>query len=179
MMTAYYQNATPSPRSKFALASIIGVGSSVLFGCAQMPSGPTVAVMPPQNKPFEVFMQDDQVCRNWAAQSIGVPGNDAAAESFAASTVVGTALGAAVGAATGGRGSTGTGAAVGALVGASVGSGQSAATAWNAQRRYDIAYQQCMYSKGNLIPTYYRGYSRYPAPAPVSMPPPPPPPPAR
>ena len=40
------------------------------------------------------------------------------------------------------------------------------------QRRYDIAYQQCMYSHGNDIP----GVPRSTGPAPIPPPPPPPPP---
>ena len=43
----------------------------VLSGCATMPTGPTVTVMPGPGKPFEVFMADDGVCRQWAQQSIG------------------------------------------------------------------------------------------------------------
>ena len=37
-------------------------------------------------------------------------------------------------------------------MGAMAGTGQSAATAWSAQRRYDIAYSQCMYARGNVVP---------------------------
>ncbi|HTD02238.1 hypothetical protein [Undibacterium sp.] len=174
MFTAYRQISIQSLGAKFPLISTLGLGASLLLGCAQMPTGPTVAVMPPQNKPFEVFMQDDQICRGWATQSVGLP-SDAAAGNFAASTVVGTALGAAVGAAAGGSRSVGAGAATGAVVGAAAGANQSGAIAWNAQRRYDIAYQQCMYSKGNLMPSYSRGYYRYPAPSQMNYPPPPPP----
>ena len=64
----------------------------------------------------------------------------------------------------------GVGAAMGTLVGATAGANQSAAVGWNAQRSYDIAYQQCMYSKGNVVPQSRYGYA-YPYP--------PPPPPAR
>jgi hypothetical protein len=141
-----------------------------LAGCAQMPIGPTVAVMPGANKPFEVFTQDDALCRGWAAHSIGVPGNEAAADRMLASTVTGAAIGALAGAAMGDHRSAGAGAAMGTVIGASVGSNQSAYAAGNAQRRYDIAYQQCMYSKGNLVSG--AGYRTY-----GEMPPPPPPPP--
>jgi hypothetical protein len=54
---------------------------------------------------------------------------------------------------------------VGATVGAAAGSDQSVAASWSAQRRYDIAYQQCMYAKGNHVPAY--GYR-------LESPPPPP-----
>jgi hypothetical protein len=47
------------------------------------------------------------------------------------------------------------------------------------QWRYDIAYQQCMYAKGNQIPAVVRApQSRYTAPPPPPSPPavtPPPP----
>jgi len=172
----------------FACSTPFRLGSAavacvVLAGCAPMPVGPTVAVMPGPNKPFEVFVQDDQLCRGWAGQSIGIPGQNAAAQQFVGSTVAGAVVGALAGAAVGGHGSAGTGAAVGTLVGGSVGANQSAATGWQSQRGYDIAYQQCMYSRGNLLPTSRYGYS-YPSPpmpqrAPAIVAPPPPPTPQR
>src|SRR5258707_14739375 len=45
---------------------------------------------------------------------------------------------------------------------------------WMIQRRYDIAYQQCMYARGNLIPG-----ASVPPGASAPSPPPPPPPPGR
>jgi hypothetical protein len=143
---------------------------ALLAGCAQMPTGPSVAVMPAANKPFEVFVAEDQDCRDWAARSIGGRG-DAAAQQFAASSIAGTAIGATVGALSGGHNAVGAGAAFGLAAGAIVGSGQSAGTAYGAQRRYDVAYQQCMYSKGNQLPGGY--YVRYRAAvrAPLELPP--------
>jgi uncharacterized protein YcfJ len=121
-----------------------------------------------------VFVQDDQMCRGWAAHSIGIPGNEAAAQAFLASTAVGAVIGTLAGAAMGGRRGAGDAAAAGAAMGAVVGAGQSSATAWDAQRRYDIAYQQCMYTKGNLVPAYgYRSPSVPPPPPPPTTPPPP------
>lgn len=147
------------------LAGALAAASLFLAGCAPMPVAPTVAVMPGANKPFEVFMQDDQLCRGWAAHSIGQPGYDAAAQQLVGSTVTGAVIGALAGAAVGGHRSVGAGAAVGTLVGGSVGANQSAATGWRSQRSYDIAYQQCMYSKGNVLPgTRYGAYQSYPAP---------------
>jgi len=40
---------------------------------------------------------------------------------------------------------------------------------WQLQRRYDIAYQQCMYAKGNTIPSVVRRQRQ------AYVPPPPPP----
>jgi hypothetical protein len=48
----------------------------------------------------------------------------------------------------------GTGAAVGLLGGAAMGATGGNDSAKEVQRRYDIAYQQCMYSKGHQVPGY-------------------------
>jgi hypothetical protein len=171
----YFLSAPLSWRISFRVGTLT-MGVLLLASCAEMPTGPMVAVMPPANKPFDVFMQDDQLCRGWAAHSIGQPGHDAAAEQLLASMVTGAAIGAIAGAVGDGNRGAGTGAAVGTVIGATAGANQSAVTAGNAQHRYDIAYQQCMYSKGNLLPTYdYHGYYRYPAQAPAASLPPPPP----
>ena len=158
---------TPRRAVRVALPALAVVA---LVGCAQMPTGPSVSVMPAPYKPFDVFMQEDELCRGWAAHSIGIPGNDDAASAFLGSTAVGAAIGTLAGAAAGGDRGAGTGAAAGAAVGAVVGANQSVGAAWSAQRRYDIAYQQCMYAKGNQVPAY-----TYRALPPVPAPPPPPP----
>ncbi len=152
---------------KVGLVSAVVV---VLSACAQMPSGPSVAVMPGPNKPFDVFMQEDQLCRGWAAHSIGIPGHQAAADRMVASTVTGAVIGAIAGAMVGGDRNVGAGAALGTAIGASAGANQSATSTWAAQRHYDIAYQQCMYSKGNHVPSYGDGYYRYRAPPPPAPP---------
>jgi len=155
---------------------LLGVGASLLVACAQMPSGPSVAVMPAPNKPFDVFMQEDQLCRGWASHSIGVPGHEAQADRVLSGAAAGAVIGAIAGAMLGGDRNVGAGAAMGTAIGASAGAGQSAQSTWAAQRRYDIAYQQCMYSKGNLLPGYGDGAYRYRAapPPPAPLPPPPP-----
>lgn len=148
------------------------LAAAALAGCAQMPTGPTVNVMPGPNKPFEVFVADDRICRDWALSQTGGPGSDAAARRFAAATATGVVLGAAVGAMTGGgQHAAGVGAAMGGVTGAAIGSDQGNYTAYNAQRRYDIAYQQCMYAKGNQVPGV--GYRSAPAPVPSVAPRPP------
>lgn len=150
-----------------------------LGGCATMPIGPTVSVMPSPGKPFEVFMSDDGICRGWAQQQIGGTSpsqnaNENTAAGAVVGTVVGAGLGALIGAATG---NAGAGAAIGAgaglLGGTSIGSEAGAASAYQLQRSYDLAYQQCMYSRGNQIPGVVRRR------APAYAPPPPPPPPSR
>jgi uncharacterized protein YcfJ len=129
--------------------------ATLVSGCVTtMPAGPTVAAMPPPGKPFEAFVQDDQFCRQWASASSG-PNRDTATNQFLGSAVTGAAIGAVAGALAGGHRDVGAGAAVGTVIGSGVGSNQSAMTGWTAQRNYDVAYQQCMYAKGNVIPGYY------------------------
>lgn len=167
------------PCSPARLAPMLPIGAALLAvllaGCAPMPTGPSIAVMPAPYKPFDIFRQDDELCRGWAAHSIGLPGHDAAAERLLSSTVTGAAIGALAGAAVGGQRGAGSGAALGTVVGAAEGSKQSAMTAGSAQRRYDIAYQQCMYAQGNVVTAPpYGGY--YPPQAmPPTLPPPRPP----
>lgn len=158
----------PARRARGA-GALLAVPLLLLAGCAAMPVGPTVTVMPGANKPFDVFVQDDQLCRSWASHSIGVPGHDAAAARMLASTLAGVTIGALAGAAVGDHRTAGAGAAMGTVIGASAGASQGGLTAAQAQRRYDIAYQQCMYSKGNLVTgSPYGGHGW------ISAPPPPP-----
>lgn len=135
-----------------------------LVGCATAPTGPRIAVMPAPGKPFEVFVAEDNLCRSYAAQSTGQSRDQAATQNFAGAAAAGTAIGATAGAMSGGHGSAGGGAATGLVLGSVVGAGQSANASEDAQRRYDIAYAQCMYAKGNQIPG---------APQPTYYPPPP------
>ena len=129
----------------------------IIGGCATIPTGPTVMVMPPPGKSFDQFQYDDAVCRQWAAQQIGLSPQEVANQNTATGAVVGTAVGAGLGAAIGSTsGHAGSGAAIGAasglLFGTTSGMNAGQAYGWRAQRQYDIAYQQCMYAKGNQIP---------------------------
>ncbi len=155
-------------------ATIAGLcAAAVLAGCAAPPPGPTVQVMPAPNKPFNVFSEDDVLCRSYAQNTIAGQA-EAANNSQVGSAVIGTVLGAGLGAALGG----GRGAAIGAASGAALGTGYGAANAQGAQlsiqQRYDIAYAQCMYSRGNQVPGFAPGPG-YPPPPPPGYPPPPPP----
>jgi len=163
-------------------ATALGIGAVALTGCATAPEGPTVRVMPAPGKPFEVFVADDQYCRSYASQSTG---NSTEATNSAAvgSAVVGTAVGAAAGALIGGNSQgAGVGAGMGLLMGSAAGANQSGRGGYSLQRRYDIAYEQCMYAKGNLLPGQSIPYNNRlpppppPPPPPPGMPPPPPPP---
>lgn len=148
----------------------------LIAGCASMPDGPRVAVMPAPGKPFEVFVADDRLCRNFAAQSIGTTPNELANRELVDTAVAGTAIGAAAGALAGGQHGAATGAAIGMVAGTASGAGQASVSGGEAQRRYDIAYQQCMYAKGNQLPGSAYPYRAMPPPPPASPYPPPPPP---
>lgn len=131
---------------------------SALAGCATVPTGPTVAVMPAPGKPFEVFTQEDAQCRNFAASSSGANRNETTANNMAGNMALGTVLGAVAGTLIGGNHQgTGVGAGVGLLAGTAVGSSQGGGAGYDVQSRYNIAYQQCMYAKGNQLPGQIRG----------------------
>jgi len=114
------------------------------------------------------------VCRQWAENQSGWNANDTVNQNLASGaaigTVVGTGLGAVIGSASG---NVGAGAAIGAASGLAVGAAGASeparAAGYEVQRRYDIAYQQCMYSKGNQIPGVVRTTRRV-----YRLPPPPP-----
>lgn len=146
----------------------------VVGGCATLPTGPSVRVMPGSGKSFEQFQADDAVCRQWAALQTGQSPQETVSQNTAAGAVAGTAIGSGLGAAIGAAsGGAGVGAAIGAgsglLAGASIGASSGQFYGWEAQRRYDIAYGQCMYAKGNQVPmtaARTRRYRRIPAPPP-------------
>ena len=128
----------------------------MLTGCATVPPDPSVMVLPAPGKSFEEFQSEDANCKWWASQQSGLSAQETVNQNTVSGAVVGTVIGAGLGAAIGAiSGNPGMGAAVGAgsgLLGGTI-SGASAGQgyAWEAQRRYDIAYQQCMYSKGNQV----------------------------
>ena len=131
------------------------------------PIGPRVAVMPAPGKPFEVFAAEEHLCRQYAEQSIGLSPDAAASKNFAGSAVAGAAIGTVAGALLGGREGAPVGAAVGLVAGSSAGSNQAAYSSRDAQWRYDNAYTQCMYAKGNQIPGYhYQLQQQIPPPSP-------------
>ncbi|HLI20297.1 MAG TPA: YMGG-like glycine zipper-containing protein [Stellaceae bacterium] len=144
-----------------------------LTSCAAPPLGPTVAVMPGPNKPFDAFQTDQAVCKQFAEEQVGGPNaaNETGTNQTLIGAGVGTLLGAGLGAAIGGGRGAAIGAGAGALGGTAVGASQAEKSGMSVQRRYDIAYSQCMYSRGNQVPGYVQ-----PAPAAAAPPPPPPPP---
>jgi len=153
---------------------LLFLAAVALSACATVPTGPSVRVLPGPWKPFEVFQSDDAACRQWAAQQVGTSPGEAAGNTLAGGAVIGTLLGAGLGALIGSTtGDAGAGAAIGAASGLFFGSAMATDPAYAAgsevQRRYDNAYAQCMYARGNQIPGFTRPSTRQP------YPPPPPP----
>ena len=137
----------------------------VLAGCVTVPTGPAVPVMPGYQKSLDQFRADEGDCRNYAYASIGgpnagQPATDAAANNAVVGAALGAAVGAALGAATGNAGNGAAwGAGTGLLFGSAAGSNTAGYSSYALQRQYDVAYMQCMYSRGNQVPGHvaYRG----------------------
>ncbi len=157
--------------------------TGVVSACATVPTGPNVMVLPGGGKPFDQFQADDVVCRQYAQQQIGLAPGQAATQSSINTAALGTAIGAAAGAAIGAAtGHPGAGAAVGAggglLTGTAVGAQAGGTSSEVLQHRYDTAYVQCMYAKGNQVPGVAEAPSLSaapPLPPPPGAPPPSPP----
>jgi len=145
-----------------AMAGALLLGSSAAWALA-----PSVQVMPGANKPLDVFQQDDAACRQYAD---GQAGPDESGSTVAGSAIVGTLLGAGLGAAFGGGRGAAIGAGAGAVAGTGYGANAAAQQQYTQQQRYDNAYVQCMYSKGNQVPGAAGGSA---PPPPGSQPPPP------
>ncbi len=145
---------------KLLTMSVLTLSAAMLLeGCAQTPMGPTAQVFPARGKPFEVFQQDQFVCKQYAESQVAGQA-ERANKTAIGGAVLGTVLGAGLGAAVG----RGHGAAVGAASGAALGTGLGVGASNNAQGgiqyQYDNAYVQCMVSKGNQVP---------PPPAPTTV----------
>ena len=159
---------------------ILAMPLLLLAGCAVLPTGPAVMVLPGSQKSFEQFRADDYRCRDYAYFQIGGQSpNKAAVASGVGSAVVGGALGAAAGAAIGGGSGAAVGAGTGAALGGVAGTGSAIDSAHSSQDRYDINYIQCMYANGHKVPVYgnFTSLPSRPRLAPPGATPPPPPPP--
>jgi len=162
-------------RRTASVAAIAGGAVLLLAACATAPTGPSVLVLPGEDKTFDQFRADDYECRQYASFQVqGTTPDSIAADSGVKSAAVGTAVGAIAGGLIGGRDGAATGAGAGLIFGAAGGTGAARSSQMSAQRRYDYAFQQCMYAKGHKIPvsgyttTQRRGHG-------TAVPPPPPP----
>lgn len=151
----------------------------LLGACATVPTGPSMMSLPGTGRQFDAFRADDASCRQFAYEQVGgVTADKAAANAAVGSAAVGTALGAAAGALIDGASGAGVGAGVGLLFGSLAGASMAQGAGFNAQRRYDASYFQCMYAKGHKIPVWGRVASSprqqtYHPPPPPNAPPPP------
>ncbi len=158
------------------------IAFAALSGCATIPTGPSVMSLPGTGKSFDRFRIDDASCRQFAYEQVGgVTSQQAAQNAAVASALVGTALGAAAGVAIGGGEGAAIGAGSGLIAGSLVGTGYASGSYYETQQRYDNAYLQCMYAKGNRVPVYGQFTGTAPSaptmsPPPAGYPPPPPPP---
>ena len=161
-------------------ATLLAMSALLLAGCVTVPPGPSVMVLPGTGKNFDQFRVDDASCRQYAdAQIGGTTANAASVDSGMKSAAVGAAVGALAGAAIGGGNGAGTGAGAGLAIGALAGTGAAQSSAYGVQKRYDFAYEQCMYAKGHRVPVNGAFAAQNPPQrrAAATTPPPPPPPP--
>ncbi len=132
------------------------LSTSVVFlmsGCASLPNGPSVMVLPGTGQPFEKFSSDNAICQRYAYGQVGgTTANQASVNSGLASAAAGAALGAAAGAAIGGGEGAAIGAGTGLAAGGLVGTSAANSSMYSNQERFDNAYIQCMYAKGHQVP---------------------------
>lgn len=164
-------------RPLFKLSALAGV--LILCGCTSLPTGPSIMALPGNGKSFDDFRADDVNCRQYAQYQIGgTDANRAAAEAGLSTAAAGTLIGALAGAALGGNHQgAGMGAGAGLLMGSMAGAGAAEQSSGGTQQRYNDAYVQCMYAKGEQVPIS-RGMAARMAPPPSPpgnyLPPPPP-----
>ena len=135
--------------SKWYRITAAGFALVVLAGCVtQRPTGPTVSVMPAPGKPIRRVLWKTSSAASMRARWIASESGDTSGN-FAGSAVAGTAIGAVAGKLIGGDQGASVGAGMGFLAGSSQGASQAEYSTRSAQWRYDNAYKQCMYAKGN------------------------------
>jgi hypothetical protein len=140
-----------------ARVSVIFSPVILLVACAQTPMGPTIPVMPGPDKTFDMFQSDNATCKSYAGSQVqgqADAANQQALGAAALTTVLGAGLGAGIGSASG-RAGTGAaiGAGAGAGTGAMIGANRSSYAQLSIQQQYNNAFAQCMYAKGELVPS--------------------------
>jgi hypothetical protein len=125
----------------------------LLAGCATVPTGPSMMVLPGGSKSFDQFRIDDMDCRQYASYQIsGNNPDQSSVDPGVRNAAIGTVIGALAGAIIGGNQGAGVGAGAGLVVGSMSGSEASKTSNYSSQRIYDNAYGQCMYGKGHQVP---------------------------
>jgi hypothetical protein len=130
------------------------LASLLLVACTVLPEGPSAVVLPGTGKSLEQFRGDDLQCRADAQGQLGgASAQQAGVDSGVRSAAPGTGL----------------------LFGAVAGTGATDSSSYGMQRRYDNAYQQCMYASGHKVPVAGQMLSGVPANAATPPPDTPPP----
>jgi hypothetical protein len=131
-------------------------------GCATEPMGPAARVMPAQGKPFEVFAAEQATCKQFAQSEVGggaMLSNLQELGAAALSTALGAGMGAAIPIHNHARGAE-IGGSLGAMTGTMLASRGAARDQQGLQGRYDLAYTQCMYARGNQVAAAAPGPAR-------------------
>lgn len=127
------------------------VAAAQVLSCASAVRSPTVVVAPSRDKSPSVFADDNLTCMAVATQ-LGEAAKNSSNTQVAGSALMNAAFNASNSAAAGAKGSmVAANAAAGALTTVIAG-GQVAQVAL--QRRFDLAYAECMYSRGNSLPGF-------------------------
>src|ERR1700682_1590124 len=129
--------------------SIPLVALALVMGCDTMPQAPTVTTLPGIHKSVDEFRTDDVDCRQYAAAQLG---SAVSASRGLGGGLTGALSGSAVCAATnpavGGDRSATRGTA-GSLID---GTDSAQFAGFGLQQRYNCAYVQCMYARGDRVP---------------------------
>jgi hypothetical protein len=144
---------------------ISATAAAQILGCASTVQTPTVAVAPARDKSPSAFADDNSSCRTVATQQSEAAKN-AANMQIAGSAITNAAVSAGNSTAAGERGRmVAANAAAGALTAVIV-SGQ--VTQATLQRRFDLAYAECMYARGDSLPGLADAPARPPSTVPGS-----------
>ncbi|MFM7568220.1 MAG: glycine zipper family protein, partial [Betaproteobacteria bacterium] len=148
-----YSPTSSSPWWRRARTLTLVTAALALGACATAPTGPSMLVLPGSGKSVDTFRFDDFECRNFATAQAATPAAEQARQdSLVRGAALGTVVGAIAGAAIDGSRGAGVGAGTGLIIGTASGASSGAGDSYSAQRRYDHAYIQCMYSKGHRVP---------------------------
>src|ERR1019366_10010913 len=101
--------------SRISIATHL-LAAALLSGCVSSPMGPTALVMPASGKPFDVFAQDQAMCKQFAGGEVDGGATMSNLKQLG-TMAVSTALGAGLGASVRGRRGAEFGGAVGAIGG--------------------------------------------------------------